>query len=102
MSQPAPVWSEPHTWDVILRNVGQGIGALSDFFSLAFMALLIIWFIKRAATSNSETFDLLFHSRKSRIERRYLIYRGKHYPKKTIRVKTQRFLRDLGRHKWGR
>lgn len=89
-------------WSATFRDLAQGVGALASFIFLGFLLL----YFKRSNASKGKGgggfFEDLFMSRKKRVEKRYLVYRGKHYPRKTVRPRVQRFFRELSRSKWGR
>jgi hypothetical protein len=84
-------------WSADFRNVMQGLQAACVIFMyMAFLA----WVTTYAKKNNN--FKTLFMSRRQRVESQFLVYRGKHYPKKTIKIRTQGLWRRFGKHKWGR
>lgn len=94
------------TWSDDFANLAVGVSALVSVLFVVGFALVIVTLVKRRARSSSGGgfFEGVFLSRRARVERRYLVLRGPHYPRKTVTAKVRWFLpaRILRRSRWGR
>jgi len=87
------------TWTENARNPAPTFGGIAG---AAFTVLVVLFILKMARAQRGGFFEDIFMTRRRRIERRFLVYRGRHYPRKVVRVRVQRWLAALGPHKWGK